>query len=138
MPVSTEGRAVLLALASISVQAGFPSPADDFAARRIDLTEMLITHPAATFLTRVVGDSMRDDGIWDRDVLVVNRAITPKHGHIVVAVIDAEFTVKRLFSRNGRMRLVAANPTYPDIVPKDVQTLEVWGVCTSCIKVFKI
>lgn len=120
------------------VQAGFPSPAEDFTVNRLDLSKILIVHPQATFLLRVAGPSMRDVGIDDGDILVVDRAIKPLHGHIVVAVVDGDFTVKQLHQRAGRMRLKAANPTYPDIVPKDGQTIEVWGVATSCIKRFML
>lgn len=126
----------VLPLAGDKVCAGFPSPAEDFAVKRIDLTEVLITHPQATFLLRVSGESMRDAGIFDGDMLVVNRAIKPRHGHIVVAVVDGEFTVKYLHQRAGRTKLRAANVTFPDICPKDGQTLEVWGVVTCSIKRF--
>ncbi|KGM38699.1 repressor [Aquabacterium sp. NJ1] len=119
-----------------AVCAGFPSPADDFAARRIDLTEVLIAHPQATFLLRAQGWSMKDAGIGDGDMLVVDRAISPRHNHIVVAVVDGEFTVKTLYQRAGRIRLKPANPTFPDIVPRQGQTIEIWGVVTSCIKRF--
>lgn len=120
------------------VRAGFPSPAEDFTVKRLDLTEILVTHPQATFLLRVAGPSMREAGIDDGDTLVVNRALKPQHGHIVVAVVDGEFTVKHLYQRGGRFRLKPANPTFPDIVPKDGQTVEVWGVVTACIKRFVV
>lgn len=118
------------------VQAGFPSPAEDHIVQRIDLMSQLIRHPQATYLLRVRGESMRDDGIFDGDVVLVDRAIKPRHNHIVVAVVDGDFTVKRLYQRLGRIKLKAANPTFPDIVPKDGQTIEVWGVVTSSIKQF--
>jgi len=121
-----------------AVRAGFPSPAEDFAVNRLDLTQLLITHPQATFLLRVAGASMREAGIDDGDTLVVDRAIKPRHGHIVVAVVDGEFTVKKLHQQAGRVRLKAANPPFPDIEPKDGQTVEVWGVVSSCIKRFVI
>jgi DNA polymerase V len=95
-----------------------------------------VTHPQATFLLRVSGESMRDAGIFDGDMLVVNKAIKPRHGHVVVAVVDGEFTVKHLYQRAGRVKLKAANVTFPDITPKDGQTLEVWGVVTASIKRF--
>lgn len=119
-----------------SVCAGFPSPAADFAARRIDVFERLVVHPQATFTMRVSGESMRDAGIFDGDVLLVDRAIKPQHGKIVVAVVDGEFTCKQLYLRNGRLKLKAANPTFPDIVPKEGQQVEVWGVVTAAIKTF--
>lgn len=127
---------MVLPLVGDRVAAGFPSPAEDFNTKRIDLTERLIVHPQATFLLRVSGDSMRDAGIFDGDVLVVDRAIRPRHRHIVVAVVDGEFTVKYLHKRLGQVRLAAANPTYPDIIPREGQTIEVWGVVTAAIKQF--
>lgn len=121
-----------------SVSAGFPSPADDHAVKRIDLNEVLIRHPNATFLMRVRGTSMKDAGIDDGDVVLVDRAIKAVHGHVVVAVVDGEFTVKQLWKRGDRVKLKAANPTYPDITPKDGQQLEVWGVVTNAIKTLKV
>ncbi len=131
------GRRQAVPVAGTSVHAGFPSPADDYASKRLDLNDILITHPQATFLLRVSGDSMRDLGIFDGDTLVVNRALKPRHGCVVVATVDGEFTVKLLYLRAGRMKLKAANVTFPDIVPKEGQTIEVWGVVTSTIKQFK-
>lgn len=127
-----------LPMPAVSVRAGFPSPAEDFSVNRLDLTQILVTHPQATFLLRVAGTSMRDAGIDDGDTLVVDRAIKPHHGQVVVAVVDGEFTVKYLHQRAGRVRLKAANPTFPDIVPRDGQTIEVWGVVSSCIKRFAV
>jgi DNA polymerase V len=130
------GSALLLPLAGYAVQAGFPSPADDFLVRRIDLTAELITHPQATFLLRVSGESMREAGIFDGDMLIVDKAIKPRHGHVVVAVVDGEFTVKYLYQRAGRVKLRPANATFPEITPREGQTLEVWGVVTASIKRF--
>jgi DNA polymerase V len=120
------------------VCAGFPSPAEDLGAQRIDLTQMLITHAQATYFLRASGQSMVEAGIFDNDILVVDRAIKPRHNHIVVAVVDGDFTVKKLYQRMGKIKLKAANPTFPDIVPKDGQTIEVWGVVTSSIKQFAV
>eukprot|EP00456_Euglypha_rotunda_P062654 TRINITY_DN5279_c0_g4_i2.p1 TRINITY_DN5279_c0_g4~~TRINITY_DN5279_c0_g4_i2.p1 ORF type:complete len:147 (+),score=30.71 TRINITY_DN5279_c0_g4_i2:50-490(+) len=135
VPVSTES--LLLPIAEVTVHAGFPSPAEDFLVKRIDLNAILITHPQATFLLRVAGDSMSGHGIENGDMLVVDRAIKPQHGHIVVAVIDGDFAVKFLHLRGGRLKLKAGNPTYPDITPSEGQTVEVWGVVTSNIKQFR-
>ena len=79
---------------------------------------------------------MVEAGIFDGDIMVVDRAIKPRHGHIVVAVVDGDFTVKRLYQRAGRVKLRAANVTFPEIVPKECQTIEVWGVVTATIKRF--
>lgn len=118
--------------------AGFPSPAEDHGARRIDLIERLITHPQATYVMRVRGLSMVEAGIFDGDVVVVDRAIKPRSGQIVVAVVDGEFTVKYLWMRAGRLKLKAANPTFPDIVPREGQVIEVWGVVKAALKEFPI
>lgn len=123
-----------LELVGHTVQGGFPSPAEDLGATRIDLTRELVTHPQATFLMRLRGWSMKEAGLWDGDLLVVNRAIRPGHGHVVVAVVDNEFTVKELWKKASKVKLVAANPTFPDITPKDGQTIEIWGVVTHSIK----
>jgi DNA polymerase V len=121
-----------------TVAAGFPSPAEDHGARRIDLIERLITHPQATYVMRVRGLSMVEAGIFDGDVVVVDRAIKPRSGQIVVAVVDGEFTVKYLWIRAGRLKLKAANPTFPDIVPRDGQVVEVWGVVKAALKEFPV
>ena len=120
------------------VCAGFPSPAEDLGAQRIDLTSLLVVHAQATYFLRASGHSMVEAGIFDDDILVVDRAVRPRHGHIVVAVVDGEFTVKRLYQRAGRIKLRAANVTFPDIVPKDGQTIEIWGVVRSTIKQFSV
>jgi DNA polymerase V len=135
-PVALSATACPIFHAGDRVCAGFPSPAEDFSVKRIDLTEVLITHPQATFLLRVSGESMKDAGIWDGDTMIVDRAIKPRHGHIVVAVVDGEFTVKYLYQRSGRVKLRPANVTFPEITPKDGQTLEIWGVVTATIKRF--
>ena len=128
---------LLLPMAEGKIAAGFPSPADDFAVKRHDLNELLITHPLATFMWQVSGRSMELAGIGDGDVLVVNRALTPVHGDIVVAQVDADFTVKTLHMRAGRVKLVPANPTFPEITFKEGQQLVICGVVTAAIKRFR-
>lgn len=123
-------------LFSCSVQAGFPSPADDFLERKLDLNQHLVKHPAATFFLRVQGDSMRDDGILSDDILIVDRSIKPSHGKIVVAVLNGEFTVKRLWQKNGIIQLIAANPDYPAIEIEEGSELVIWGVVVSAIHQF--
>lgn len=125
-----------LPFASCNVPAGFPSPADDFSAKRLDLNELLITHPAATFFWAVTGRSMIDAGIDEGDILVVNRALTARHGQIVVAEVNGEFTVKIFHSRAGIVKLVPANLTFPEIRFRDGETMSVCGVVTSVIKRF--
>lgn len=120
-----------------SVRAGFPSPAEDFQAKRIDVLGRLVKHPQATYSMSVRGESMREAGIFDGDVLLVDRAIKPGHGQIVVAVVDGEFTCKQLWLRGGHLKLKAANPTFADITPSEGQTVEIWGVVIASIRQFK-
>ncbi|MCD0494632.1 translesion error-prone DNA polymerase V autoproteolytic subunit [Chromobacterium violaceum] len=134
MPAHSASHAALLPLALSPVRAGFPSPADDCMDASLNLQDYLVADPPATFMVRVQGDSMRDAGILDRDLLVVDKGLAPRHGDIVVAVVDGEFTVKRLHRKDGRCALLAANPAYPPIVPADGQELQIWGVATSCVR----
>ena len=122
-----------------TVQAGFPSPAEDLCAKRIDVFEHLVRNPEATYQMRVRGHSMRGEGIFDGDILLIDRAITPRSGHIVVAVIDNEFLVKKLLiSSSGQLKLKAGNPDFPDVIPRDGQTIEIWGVVLTAFKQFQI
>ncbi|MBU2768405.1 translesion error-prone DNA polymerase V autoproteolytic subunit [Acidithiobacillus ferrivorans] len=118
------------------IAAGFPSPADDYVERRLDLNQHCIHHPEATFFLRVSGHSMTGAGIHDNDILVVDRSLKPTHGKIVIAILDGEFTVKRL-SRpagfRGHPTLLPENDDYPSIEIKDGQELEIWGVATFVI-----
>lgn len=138
IPVPVLARPVHVAQLGAAVRAGFPSPAEDLGAKRVDVLEQLLLHPQASYWMTVRGDSMKEYGIWDRDTLLVDRAIRPAHGHIVVAVLDNEFSCKFLYKRSGVVKLKAGNPTYPDIVPKEGQTLEIWGVVITSFKRFKV
>jgi DNA polymerase V len=138
VPVPVSQAPLQALLLKNKVCAGFPSPAEDLGAQRIDLTSLLVVHAQATYFLRASGHSMVEAGIFDDDIMVVDRAVRPRHGHIVVAVVDGEFTVKRLYQRAGRIKLRAANVTFPDIVPKDGQTIEIWGVVRSTIKQFPV
>src|SRR5919205_1015091 len=116
-----------------SVSAGFPSPAEDYIEGRLDLNRHLIKHPAATFFVRVAGDSMIDAGIHPGDILVVDRAVEPADGRVVIAVIDGELTVKRIAQRNGRLYLVADNSRYAPLEIVEEMEFEIWGVVTTVI-----
>jgi len=115
------------------VSAGFPSPADDYLDRKLDLNEHLIKNPAATFFVRVAGDSMTNAGINDNDILVVDRSLEPVNGNIVIAAVNGELTVKRLMKNRGSCRLVAENPAYPDLEIDEETGVEIWGVATYAI-----
>ncbi|EGQ60791.1 peptidase S24/S26A/S26B, conserved region [Acidithiobacillus sp. GGI-221] len=118
------------------IAAGFPSPADDYVERRLDLNQHCIHHPEATFFLRVSGHSMTGAGIHDNDILVVDRSLKPVHGKIVVAILDGDFTVKRLFRdgvAGGHLALLPENSDYPRIDIQEGQELEIWGVATFVI-----
>lgn len=116
-----------------SIPAGFPSPADDYIEKQLDLNELVIQHPHATFYVRVTGDSMRGAGIQSGDILVVDRSLEPVHGKIVVALLDGEFTVKRIHKTAQGVTLLAANPAYPSIPISTDTDFQVWGVVTYVI-----
>ncbi|MCZ4283098.1 translesion error-prone DNA polymerase V autoproteolytic subunit [Kiloniella laminariae] len=122
----------LLLLAS-NVPAGFPSPAEDYIEGQIDLNEQLIRNPHSTFLMRVSGDSMIGAGIMTGSTLVVDRSIDPRHGNVVIAVIDGQLTVKRLYKQSGIIQLKPENPEYQVITISGEQDLQIWGVVTNVI-----
>ena len=116
------------------VAAGFPSPAEDYIENELDLHELLIEHPAATYYVRTQGDSMQGVGIFCGDLLVVDRARTPAHGQVVVAVLDGQILVKTLqLPRDGPPQLIAANSNFQPILIDAGQDFEVWGVVTAVI-----
>jgi len=115
------------------IHAGFPSPAEDYIEKSLDLNEYLVQHPAATFFVRVTGDSMTGAGINSGDILIVDRALTAVNGSVIVAVLNGEFTVKRLVTSGGRVRLCAENPAYEPISVTAGADFEVWGVVVHVI-----
>lgn len=127
---------VVRPLFSCSVSAGFPSPADDYIDQRLDLNELLIANPAATFFVRTAGDSMTGAGINSDDILIVDRSLTAISGKIVIAVVDGELTVKRLVQTASSCTLMAENPDYPAIKINKDSDFQVWGVVTSVIHQF--
>ena len=133
-PIPISNAAVDLSQIFAKISAGFPSPAADHAHKRIDLTEQLILHPDASFLFQVTGWSMKDAGIYDQDYILVDRAIDAVHGLIVLAVLDGEFTVKRLYKRGKVIRLMPENAEFEPIEIKEGNTLEIWGVVTFNVR----
>ena len=111
-----------------SVSAGFPSPADDYTEENIDLNEHLISNPFSTFFLRVKGDSMINAGIKDKDLIIVDKSLIAKPGDIVIAMIDGEFTIKRLSIKNDELYLKAENNNYPDFRFKNHIDVQIWGV----------
>ena len=111
-----------------SVSAGFPSPADDYTEENIDLNEHLISNPFSTFFLRVKGDSMINAGIKDKDLIIVDKSLVAKPGNIIIAMIDGEFTIKRLSIKNDELYLKAENHNYPDFSFKNHIDVQIWGV----------
>ncbi|WP_413728722.1 translesion error-prone DNA polymerase V autoproteolytic subunit [Sodalis sp. RH19] len=114
------------------VQAGFPSPAQDYIENRIDLNQLCVNHPAATYFVRVTGESMIEGFINEGDMLVVDSALTAKHGQIVIAAIDGEFTVKQL-QLTPTPRLIPMNAAYQSIPIRVDDNVEIFGVVTFII-----
>lgn len=125
-----------LPLFSHKVAAGFPSPADDYIQGRLSLDEHLIRHRDSTFFVRAKGNSMTGAGIFDGDLLIVDKSLTPSSGDIVIAVVDGDLTVKRLMKRGSTVTLKPENPRFKEIEFKDGQELQIWGVVTSTVKKF--
>jgi len=119
---------------STLVSAGFPSPAEDHIDKSLDLTELLVTNPPATFFLRVTGDSMIDAGIFEKDILVVDRSVIAKHGDVIVANVNSEFTVKRFYCRAGSVKLVPENSNYPEININNNDDFSIFGVVTSIVR----
>ena len=116
-----------------AVSAGWPSPADDYVKEEINLHDVAVRNPAATFFLRAAGDSMIGVGIHDGDLLVVDRSIPAGHNRIVIAAIDGELLVKKIVRRAGRVYLAPANPEYPEIDITDGEYLHIWGVVTYAL-----
>lgn len=120
------------------IPAGFPSPATDYAEDGLDLNEYLVRHKASTFIFSVVGDSMKNVGILDGDKVVVDRSVEPKHRHIVIAVVNGEYTIKRLYRRGGVIELRPENPAFNAISFAGQDELEIWGVVTGALRKFSV
>ncbi len=127
--------ALELPYASGGIQAGFPSPAQDYLSESIDLNRELIEHPAATFYARVRGDSMSEEGITEDDILVIDRSIEPEHGDLADCCLDGEFTLKRLcFASHKRLFLMPSNRRYRPIEISSGHSFSVWGIVLYTIK----
>ncbi len=116
------------------VSAGFPSPAMDFMESSIDLNQVLVENPTATFYVQVEGNSMIDAGIHDKDLLVVDRSLEPRNNKIAICLLDGEFTVKRIRLENNELFLMPENPNYQPIKITEENQLIIWGIVTYVIK----
>jgi DNA polymerase V len=115
------------------ISCGFPSPADDYRESELDINELVIAHPEATFYVRVSGDSMEGAGICEGDVLVVDRALDARENAIIVALVNGEFTVKRLFTIGDTLFLMPENPHYDPLPITEEMEFRVWGIATYVI-----
>ena len=122
------------AAAKTSVAISFGSPASESGVTRLDLNDILIQHPPAAFLMRIAGSSMRDAGVDDGDLALVDRAMEATHGRVVIAVLGDEFICRRLFRRDGEWRLPASDPACPDWVAREDEEPQIWGVVTHVIR----
>ncbi|MBW2318091.1 MAG: translesion error-prone DNA polymerase V autoproteolytic subunit [Deltaproteobacteria bacterium] len=112
------------------ISAGFPSPAENYFEERLDLNKTLIKHPAATFYVKVEGNSMVDAGIFSGDILVVDRSLQPQNNSIVIAVLDGEFTVKKLRKEDNKLYMLPENPDFAPIEINEETDFLIWGVAT--------
>lgn len=116
--------------------AGFPAPGDDQVERVLDINDLVVKHPAATFFVRVEGDSMTGAGIFSGDVLVIDRSIEPRDGKIVVAAINGEMVVKRLQKKGNEQLLVSENDAYDPIKVSEDENCTIWGVVVGSVRQF--
>lgn len=135
-PVHIHLKSLFINSIENAIPAGFPIPHTDAANSSVDLNEHLLINPHSSFLFRVSGDSMINVGIFDGDRIIVDRSIEPQHNHIVLAVVDNEYTVKRFCSKNGLVRLLPENDAYEPIDFEDGQVLQIWGVVTANLRKF--
>ncbi len=110
------------------IHAGFPSPAESYEECRLDINDLVVTHPDTTFYVRVKGESMSDANIHDGDILVIDKSVEALHNSIVIAIINNEFTVKTLYCKDKIIKLVPANANFPEICFKNEEELNIWGV----------
>ena len=123
-------------LYTTSISAGFPSPAEDHMDISLDINEYLVKHPSSTFYIYVKGDSMIDSGIFDGDLLIVDRSLEVKSNSVVVAVIDGDFTVKKIKKDSGNLYLIPQNKKYKPILLENNMDFQIWGIVTHTIHHF--
>lgn len=120
----------------VGISAGFPSPADDFIELQIDLNKHLIKHKETTFFAKVKGHSMKNAGINDGDLLIIDKSLEPQDNKIAICQIDGEFTVKRIKIEKDVVWLIAENEDYAPIKVTPENELMIWGIVTHTIKSF--
>ena len=134
---SNKVEKLAIPLYSSNVAAGKPSPAEDHIDETLDLNDYMVRRPDTTFMLRVEGESMKNVGILPNDILVVDRSLNATHNKIVIAALDGELTVKRLFQKNGLIKLLPENPDYPIIEIESESELHIWGVVVGSFRRFQ-
>lgn len=124
-------------ITTTTIKAGFPNPAEDARGNPLDLNQMVVRHPVATFYLRVEGDSMSGIGLKTGDIVVVDKSLEPRDGDIVIGVVDGEFTLKRLRKKGQEAYLVAENPSFSPIPLHTAQDASIWGVVTFAIQQYR-
>lgn len=117
-----------------SVAVSFGSPASESGVTRLDLNDIFIRNQQATFMMRITGHAMREAGIDEGDIVLVDRAIAPASGHVVIAVVDQEFICRRWVRQGSTFNLCATDPAVADIHPRNGQAFQLWGVVTTVMK----
>ena len=125
-----------LPLFDTGISAGFPSPADDFIELSIDLNKHIIKHKDTTFFAKVKGHSMKNVGIFDGDLLVIDKSLEPQDGRIAICQIDGEFTIKRIKKEENIFWLIAENEDYKPIKVTPENDFVIWGIVINSIKYF--
>lgn len=133
----SQGSSLKIPLFSSKVAAGIPSPAEDHIEETLDLNNYMVERPDSTFMLRVEGESMKDAGILPNDILVVDRSLKATHNKIIIAAIDGELTVKRLFHRGGLIKLMPENSAYSEIELEQESDLVIWGVVIGSFRRFQ-
>ncbi len=128
-----DSSTLLIPLVKETISAVFPSPSDDYIELGVDLNKYLIKNPISTFFLRVSGNSMNNAGIYNNDLLIIDRSINPNPGHIVVALLDGEFTLKRLIKKQDNYYLKADKENYPAINLYEYIDIQIWGVAIYSI-----
>lgn len=123
-----------LPIADDGIKAGFPSPAQDFMDLAIDLNKELVRHPASTFYGRVRGDSMQGAGVYDGDILIIDKSLEPQNGDMAVCFVDGEFTIKHIRIEKDVVWLIPANDHYKPIKVTEENDFLIWGIVTYSIK----
>ena len=128
-----KSKSLLLKLFTNTISAGFPSPAEDFLDKKLDLNDYLIKNPSASFFVKVNGNSMINAGISNGDILIIDRSLEPSDGKVVIGIINGEFTVKRILKKGKKIFLKPENENFKPIEITEDMDFKIWGIVTYTI-----